>query len=172
MSLFFLIGFMGSGKTWLGRVAADKLNLSFYDMDSMIESLQDKPLSQIFAEEGEDYFRQLEYDLLRKLPVDEDAIIATGGGIPCSRDNMEYMNSVGKTIYICLTPEQLKIRLEATDIDSRPLLSGKRDDDLFQYITSKLAERESFYKQANYIIKGEDEALIGKIIKIIENATV
>ena len=168
--IFFLIGFMGSGKSSLGRLAASELGFSFYDMDEMIEKSQHKSLSQIFKENGEDHFRKLESDLLRNIPLLENAIIATGGGVPCFSDNMEYMNSIGKTIYINLTPEQLKVRLEATDIDSRPLLKDKREEELLRYITSKLAEREAFYKQAHYIITGEDDELVKQIERITSTA--
>ena len=159
---------MGSGKTSLGKIAAEKAGIPFCDMDGMIELQQNKSLSQIFAEKGEKHFRQLEYDYLRNIPLSKDMILATGGGVACFDDNMNYMNSVGKTIFINLTPEQLKVRLEATDMDSRPLLKGKRNEELLDYITSKLTEREPFYLQANYVITGEDEEITEQIIKIIQ----
>lgn len=170
--LFFLIGFMGSGKTLLGKEAAEKADIPFCDMDRLIEKSEKKSLPEIFAENGETYFRQLEFDFLRQIPINETVLIATGGGVPCHTNNMDYMNSIGKTIYINLTPEQLQVRLEATDIASRPLLKGKRQKELFDFITSKLAEREPFYKQADYIITGEDDELTEQIIQIIKASAI
>lgn len=167
---YFLIGFMGSGKTTLGKVVAEKTGYSFIDMDREIESGEGISIAQIFSKKGEKYFRQLEKECLNRIFNLKKVIVATGGGVPCFADNMEQINSNGKSIYINLTPQQLKVRLQTTDLTSRPLLSGLDDAGLLDFITDRLAERNVFYSKANFIVEGEnDDIIIDKIIDIIDS---
>jgi shikimate kinase len=147
----FLIGFMGSGKTTVGRPLAKALGLRFVDMDSHIVENQNKSISDIFEALGEEGFRTLERETLGKLSARDDLVIATGGGAPCFFDNMETMNRVGTTIYLNVSPEGLAERLRRGR-DKRPLLRGKDDAELSAYIRRTLAERAPFYAQARITV--------------------
>src|SRR5436853_6290275 len=98
MSKVFLIGFMGSGKTFLGKQLAQLLNYEFIDLDEWIEQREKKSIAEIFSEDGEEYFRKKESQQLKLLAEKNNAVIATGGGTPCFHDNMKWMNDHGFTI--------------------------------------------------------------------------
>ena len=159
MQRIFLIGFMGSGKTAMGKLFAKWHGLTFIDLDSYIENKFSRTIANIFAEEGEAGFREIEKNCLHEVAEFEDVVIATGGGAPCFFDNMDFMNLCGETIYIRLTPEHLAIRLSSSKSGVRPLLRDKTGDELQQYITETLQKREPFYLQAKRIIEGTDEEI-------------
>lgn len=161
---------MGSGKTTFGKIIAKKSNYNFIDMDEWIEHHEKKSVSLIFAEQGQDYFRKLEKQYLNELLHCENTIIATGGGVPCFYDNMELMNKHGVTVYLKFTPEQLKMRLEACDPNTRPLLKQRQGDELLQYISETLAERESFYSKAQFILSGQDENMLEELTRLINQS--
>lgn len=158
---------MGSGKTTIGRWVAERLQLSFVDMDAHIEERYHKTVAEIFAEQGEVKFRELERKCLLEVAEYENVLIATGGGTPCFFDNMEVMNKQGETIYIRLTPKELSDRLQATNIHKRPLLAKYREDELEAFIADNLAEREPFYNRAKHAVSGTDEEIEEQIIKVI-----
>jgi len=147
----FLIGFMGSGKTTVGRPLAKALGLRFVDMDHHITDTQHKTVADLFDRLGEEGFRQLERQTLKKLGEQNNTVIATGGGAPCFYTNMEDMNRMGSTIYLKVSPEGLAARLKHGR-EKRPLLRGKTDEELLEFIRKALAEREKFYSQARIII--------------------
>jgi shikimate kinase len=149
----FLIGFMGSGKTTLGRKLAAKMGYEFIDLDHKLERQVELSIAEYFTLFGEDAFRQLESEVLRKTMYPENAVVATGGGLPCYFDNMDWMNNNGRTIYIKLSPKTLADRLENSK-EERPLLQEKQGDTLIAFIEQKLAEREDFYSKANIIADG------------------
>ena len=157
---------MGSGKTTYGRIIAEKLNMSFVDMDEEIERQQGKKVSEIFTDSGENYFRELEKELLRQFADSDNVIVSTGGGVPCYFDNMEVMNKLGTTIYIHLTTQQLADNLRQTNISKRPILASLQNDDLETFIAENLSKRESHYLQAHHRISGTDEEIIKQILKI------
>ncbi len=126
MNRIFLIGYMGSGKTTVGQLLAEKLGYTFLDMDTYIEGKMFKSVSQIFAELGEEQFRLLEQRSLHEIGEIENVVIATGGGAPCFYDNMEYMNRMGTTIYLKLSPVELSERLETFRTNKRPLLANRK----------------------------------------------
>lgn len=167
MNRIFLIGYMGSGKTTVGRLLASKLGYGFIDMDLHIEEKQFKSVSQLFAEKGEDEFRLLEQQSLHEVAEFENVVISTGGGVPCFFDNMDYMNSHGLTVYLKLSPSQLAERLEASRAGKRPLLAGRKGDELLQFIVAGLAVREPFYKQATLSVSGIEEEIILRICEFI-----
>lgn len=167
MKRIFLIGYMGSGKTTVGKLLAAKLGYSFVDMDAHIEEQQFKSIGQIFAERGEDEFRQLEQKCLHEVAQFDDVIISTGGGAPCFFDNMEYMNTHGTTFYLRFTADELADRL-ATQAAKRPLIATKKGDELRQFIAEGLEKREPFYTQANYSVAGDVSAVVKEIVEIIE----
>ena len=151
----YLIGFMGCGKSTLGKKLALKLGYQFVDIDKVIEADIKMSITEYFQKHGENNFRELEKSILRTIDIPENAIIATGGGAPCFFDNMQWMNQNGTTIYISLSPKALAKRLESAT-EQRPVLQNLKGEALEQFISEKLIEREPFYTQAEIIIKGHD----------------
>jgi len=143
----FLVGFMGGGKSTLGKKLSELMNISFIDLDSKIEEGERKPVSEIFKSRGEEYFRNLEVEALRKTARIRHAVIATGGGAPCFHDNMEWMNENGITVYLQAEPGELYHRL-LKERETRPLLAHLGDVALFDFIMSSLAHREPYYAEA------------------------
>ena len=152
----FLVGFMGCGKTTLGRRLASKLNYSFIDMDKVIEAETKMSISDYFKTFGEDAFRETESKTMKNTAFPENAVIATGGGAPCFFDNMEWMNANGTTVYLSLSPKSLAKRL-ASATEQRPILKDLKPEELEQFIAERLKIRERFYKQAKIVIKGLDQ---------------
>ena len=109
---FFLIGFMGCGKTFVGKRIAQELDIPFYDLDEYISEKENMSISEIFEKKGEDYFRQVERMCLRDFGIIGDAVIACGGGTPCYFDNLEWINETGTSIYLQTPVELLAKRLK------------------------------------------------------------
>ena len=151
MRRIILIGYMGSGKTTVGKALSKETGMMFYDLDWYIESRMRKSVSQIFAEKGEEKFRQMEYNMLHEVAEFEDVIISCGGGTPCFFDNMDYLNQQGDVVYLKATPETLYKHLLMAKVE-RPLLKGKSPDELIASITEHLKEREPFYEKARYTL--------------------
>ncbi|MCF6333009.1 MAG: shikimate kinase [Draconibacterium sp.] len=147
----YLIGYMGCGKSTLGRKLSKHLNLQFVDMDHYIEERNCKTIPQIFAEEGEVEFRKKERKALEELSGFNDIVIATGGGAPCFFDNIELMNNSGKTIYLNIDPTILADRL-LNSKTVRPLIHGKSREELVAFIDETLEKRDEFYKKAEFQI--------------------
>ena len=139
------------GKTTVGKALAKELNCNFYDLDWYIEERFHTKVSRIFAEEGEQRFRDLERRMLREVAAFEDIVLSCGGGTPCYFDNMEYMNSVGETFYLKASPETILQHL-ALSRGERPLLKGKSPEELREFIVKQLDERSPFYEQARHHI--------------------
>jgi len=150
MKRIFLIGYMGAGKTTVGKGLANRLKLSFIDLDTYIESRHHKTVREIFEEKGEDAFRNIEKTMLREVAEFEDVLIATGGGAPCFSDNVEFMNSVGTTIYLKVSVKELAARLE-TCKQTRPVLKNRSGESLVAFISESLEKREPFYSKANVV---------------------
>lgn len=146
-----LVGYMGSGKTTVGRQLANTLGVQFYDLDWYIETRFHKKVAEIFAEKGEEGFRDMERRMLHEVAEFEDIVLSCGGGTPCFFDNMDYMNSLGETLYLKTTPEVLAqhLRMGRTE---RPLIKGKSPEELERYIQESLAAREPFYSKAKHIV--------------------
>lgn len=159
MKRIFLLGYMGVGKTTLGKYLSEKLNLEFVDLDLYIQARFQKTVSQLFEEFGEEGFRRIENKILKEVSDFENVVISTGGGAPCFYDNMANMNRKGTTIYLKATPELLSGRL-ITCREKRPLLQNKTDEELYIFVKESLEKRESFYSQAHIIF--EPNVLIGK----------
>jgi shikimate kinase len=163
MKRIALIGYMGSGKTTVGRALAKELQLPFYDLDWYIESRMRKKVSQIFAERGEDGFRQIERNMLHEVAEFEDVVISCGGGTPCFFDNMDYLNSQAQVVYLKATPEVLLKHLLMGKGD-RPLLKGKTPEELILFIREQLEWRDAFYTKARYTL---DVSLMDNYEKIV-----
>ena len=151
MRRVILIGYMGSGKTTVGKALSKETGMMFYDVDWYIESRMRKSVAQIFAERGEEGFRKIEHNMLHEVAEFEDVIISCGGGTPCFFDNMDYLNQQGDVVYLKATPEVLYKHLLMAKVE-RPLLKDKTPDELIAYITEHLNEREPFYTKANHIL--------------------
>ncbi|RIJ50101.1 shikimate kinase [Maribellus luteus] len=154
----YLIGYMGCGKSTLGRRLANHLGVQFVDMDHYIEERNCKTIPQIFEEEGEAEFRKKERKALEELSEFTDIVIATGGGAPCFFDNIDLMNRTGKTIYLNIDPTILADRLLHSKTE-RPLIKGKSRDELVAFIDDTLKKRNEFYMQAKYQITLPDVEL-------------
>lgn len=150
MTRILIIGYMGAGKTTLGKVLAKDLGLPFYDLDWYIESRMMKTVPQLFAERGEEGFRKVEHNMLHEVAEFEDVVISCGGGTPCFYDNMEYMNAQGDTVYLKVSPEVLYAHLQMGKVE-RPLLKNKTREDMQAFIKEQLAEREKYYTKARHI---------------------
>ncbi len=150
MKRIFLIGFMGSGKSTVGRNLANALKWKFIDLDTYIEDKQGFLVSEIFSRDGESVFRLMEQQALEEVSKMDNVVIATGGGVPCFFNNMENMKQAGLTMYLKLSPESLLQRLLPAR-KTRPLIADKSDAELLLYIEKKLEERESFYCQASVV---------------------
>ena len=151
MKRIVLIGYMGSGKTTVGRALAKEIDLPFYDLDWYIESRMRKKVSQIFAEQGEEGFRRIERNMLHEVAEFENIVISCGGGTPCFFDNMDYLNQQAQVVYLKAQPEVLHKHLLMGKGD-RPLLKGKTPDELITFIRQQLESREPYYNKARYTL--------------------
>ncbi len=168
MDKVFLIGLPSSGKTTLGKKVADAQNLTFIDMDDEIERLDGRTISEIFATEGENYFRQKERDVLKSLLNKKGKfLISTGGGAPCFFDNMKKIKEGGYSIYLKVSPQELSRRLSNKGLSDRPLLSDVQDVE--REISAKLAKRSSYYEQADTTLEG-DHIQVNDLLNAIKYA--
>ena len=151
MRPIFLIGYMGCGKSTLGRMVSSLTGISFIDLDNYIEGRYHASVSQLFAERGERGFRDIERAMLHEVGEFEDVIVACGGGTPCFFDNMDYRNQQGLTVYLKADPEVLYNHLLMGKVE-RPLIKGKSPEELITFIRQQLEKREPFYTKANYTL--------------------
>ncbi len=151
MTRIILIGYMGAGKTTIGRALAKELGIPFYDLDWYIESRMRKKVPQIFAERGEEGFRKIEHNMLHEVAEFENIIVSCGGGTPCFFDNIDYMNGQAMTVYLKADPDVLydHLRMGRTE---RPLLTGKTPEELRLFIAEQLRQREPYYTKARYTL--------------------
>ncbi|MGI6572284.1 MAG: shikimate kinase [Fermentimonas sp.] len=164
MERVFIVGYMGSGKTTVGRRLARLLSLQFIDLDAFIEGKYRETVSQLFKEWGEEGFRELEQQALREVAEFENVVVSTGGGTPCFFDNMALMNRSGTTVYLQAEPGELAHRLISSRT-VRPLIAGKSKEELVSFITVHLAQRERYYLNAA-IVHRSGHRLRGKDIQL------
>jgi shikimate kinase len=143
----FLTGYMGAGKTILGKLLAQRMNLSCIDTDHFIENRYHKKVGDIFAAEGESCFRDMEHRILCEVSEIENVVISTGGGLPCFNGNMDIMNNAGTTVYLHVSVEELAARLQASKT-IRPVLQNRSGKELTDFIKENLDKRRPFYEQA------------------------
>lgn len=149
-----LLGYMGSGKSTLGKKLARELSVPFYDLDKLIAEKEGRSVSELFALHGEAYFRELEQKMLRDtLSIQGSWVLSVGGGTPCFFDNMKVMNEVGMTVFIHMPVGALAERLRHAK-EKRPLLEQVAPDLLENHIAQHMQERIPFYSQAKYTIEG------------------
>ena len=149
----FLIGFMGSGKSTFGKKLAKELQISFIDLDKVIEEKAKCSVNDIFKYLGEDTFRKMESDALKSFEHLDTFIMATGGGTPCYFNNIDYINDKGISIYIELDTKSIYNRLiNAKNI--RPTIKGKKEDELMLFIEDTFSKRKHIYEQATFKVNG------------------
>ena len=146
-----LIGYMGAGKTTLGKALSKETGIPFYDLDWYIESRMHKRIKEIFDEKGEEGFRKIEHAMLHEVAEFENVIISCGGGTPCFFDNMDYLNQQGETVYLKASPETLLAHLKIGKT-VRPLLLNKTPEEVKLFIKEQLAAREPYYLKAHHIM--------------------
>jgi shikimate kinase len=172
MAPVFLVGYMGCGKSTVGKMLAGRLGLQFIDMDVFLENRFHKTVSQLFAERGEDGFRRMERVALEEICGYQDTVVATGGGAPCFFDNMDVMNDAGTTVYIKASVEILSQRLRHGKA-KRPLVSDKTDDELKAFIDGMLLLREPYYTKARLTVHSTallDFGFVDEIIGFLSEA--
>lgn len=152
MKRIFLIGYMGAGKTTLGRSLAEEMGVEFIDLDNFIEARHHKTVKEIFAEIGEDGFRKIERAALLEVAEFENVVVSLGGGTPCFFDNMEIVNRSGVSVYLKPSEDVLLMRL-IKGKHKRPLLADKSDDEILQVIREQLAWREPYYLKASIVFE-------------------
>ena len=167
----FLLGYMASGKSYIGKRLAERIDQKFIDFDAEIEKREKSTISEIFATRGEIYFRKLERKVLEEMiGLDADAVVSLGGGTPCYGDNMELikkMNS-GTSFYLKLEVGTLTGRLEL-EKDHRPMISHlENKEDLEEFIRKHLFERGFYYNQSDHVIKCDSKSSEEIIDEILE----
>ena len=151
MRRIILIGYMGAGKTTVGRQLAKRLGLMFYDLDWYIMNRMRRTVPQIFEESGEEGFRKIEHAMLHEVAEFEDVVLSCGGGTPCFFDNMDYLNRMGETVYLKASPEVLYAHLKMGK-SVRPLLLGKTPGEVEAFVKGQLALREPYYSKAKHTL--------------------
>ena len=156
MKRVILIGFMGCGKSTLGKKIARQLKIPFIDSDAEIEKQQQMSIGEIFGKVGESGFREIETVFIKGLSTNEEYVLATGGGLPCFNKNMERLNELGTTFYLDRSAKELANRLKNAKTQ-RPLLVGLSDEELLDFIEVKLNERDEYYKLSQVILNRDDQ---------------
>jgi len=152
MQNIYLVGFMGSGKSTIGKKISEKLNLKFLDTDKIIEKKNSMTINQIFYNQGEKYFRNEEKKLLIELNKYKKTIISTGGGFVCNSRIIDLINKNNFTIYLKYKSETLYKRL-LKEKQNRPLLKNLKESDLKKFIENLLFSREKYYNKSKIIIE-------------------
>jgi shikimate kinase len=162
----YLIGFMGSGKTYRGRQLSEKLGLPFFDLDEQIVNHVGKSVAEIFAEQGEESFRLIEKNTLQLITQSHQSfIMSCGGGTPCYFENMAYMKQQGVVVWIN-TPTAILFNRLIKEKEKRPLIKDLSNNQLLDFINKKLADRKLFYEQSHRVLQEEDLSLDAIILKI------
>lgn len=154
MRPIFLVGYMGCGKSTLGRAVSRVSGFPFIDLDTYIEGRYHMTVKDIFAAKGEQGFRDAERNMLHEVADFENVIVACGGGTPCFHDNMDYMNAHGTTVFLDAPIESLFSRLKLGR-QKRPLIASKTDDELLDFIREALEQRLPYYRKASTVFSSE-----------------
>ena len=162
----FLIGMMGSGKSFWAERLKKKLKVPAYDLDNLIELMDERSTTEIFEQSGEDYFRKEEAKMLRLFKEKKQFILSCGGGTPCFSDNMNWMNKNGITVWLDEPLEILAERLNR-EKDNRPLIKNIKSSELVGFLSQKLTERLTYYQQSQHKLTNLQitESNLLKIIK-------
>jgi shikimate kinase len=166
----FLIGFMGSGKSYWGSHLAAQLKFPFYDLDDVIATKENHPVAEIFTQSGEEYFRVKERETLEEL-IDNNSsmVLSCGGGTPCFFNNIEKMKKYGIVVWLNTHIDILLHRL-IKEKESRPLMKNIPDEEMRTFIIRKLNERKIYYEQADVILDNEDSISVNLFLQTILHA--
>ena len=172
-NIFYLTGFMASGKSTIGPIVANALGWNFFDLDKEIEKRENKKINKIFEEDGEDYFRRKETKILKEISNGEKLIISLGGGTLIVKENREFIKKNGKLIFLRSSPEVAYRRLKHKR--DRPILLADNNEEadenvVIERIESLMEERMKYYQKADYIIDTDKESIgttVDKISRII-----
>ena len=171
----FLLGLTGAGKSTIGKLLANKLSYPFIDLDDVIKFETRKSIEDIFETEGEEKFRKIESDFLRKVASTDRRVIATGGGTPCYHNGMEFIKKTGLSLFLYTPVELVTDRLFGLSSSQRPMLKGKTKDELQDFLLNKFNERLPVYAQADFSIDtnlGETPekvaAMLFVLVKLLE----
>ena len=166
MKRVFLVGYMGVGKTTIGKLLSKELDVEFIDLDKYIEHSYRKTIQEIFAQKGEAKFRIIEREMLREVATFHNVLISTGGGTPCFFNNMDVMNQQGVTVYVKASVDQLMSRLLASK-NVRPIIHNKSPEELKEFVTAHLAEREVYYSKAKLTYRSDQLVSTGHVDETI-----
>ena len=157
---------MGSGKTTIGRLLAERMKWDFIDLDELIERRAGYSIKDIFRFYGEDTFREIETSALHATLDLKDVVIASGGGVPCFNDNMIFMKQNGMVVYLKGCPEVLAARILEDGVALRPIVKDLTVEELEEFVKNHLKERSDYYEEADYIaaIETTPESLVGQIM--------
>ena len=162
----FLVGMMGSGKSYWTKKMAKWIKSAGYDLDDLIEMNEEKTISEIFSEDGEEQFRKTEAKILRWFKEKKKYVVATGGGTACFQENMDWMKKEAVVIWLDESVDVLVQRL-SKEKAHRPLIAHLSDIELKAFLEQKLVERHPFYKQAHYRLTSDqiNESGLKKLIQ-------
>jgi len=161
----FLVGYMGCGKSSLGRELSNRLGISFIDLDLFIETRYQKTIPEIFKEFGEMGFREKERICLKEVSYFENVVIAVGGGAPCFYNNMENMKEKGICVFLDVGEEEIVSRLKKSK-QERPLIEGKSSDEIMSFVKEMMKQRRPYYEKAQYKLRGNDIKLEELFLKV------
>ncbi len=163
-----LLGFMGVGKSTVGKILAERLQIPYVDMDEVIEKQEQSTITDIFKHKGEAAFREIESRLLRVLLDGEPAIIATGGGVPCSDKNIKWVNEKAVSVTLVLGVDRILKRIE--NDDARPLVAGKSKKELRKWVVEKLRVRNKYYNKGKIQVRaiGSPQRIAARIISKLD----
>ncbi|WP_040489760.1 shikimate kinase [Indibacter alkaliphilus] len=168
-----LVGMPGSGKSTFGKQLARQLNFVFWDLDDVIEKGENRKIRDIFYEEGEGKFRELETKHLYKIITGiEGFVLSTGGGTPCFNDNMDLINQESVSVYLDVSMEELLKRLSKDKGGERPMFAGMDKGEIILKLKNLSAQRERYYRQAKIKLSGEDistELLMSELMTYFRN---
>ena len=167
MKNIFLIGMPSSGKSTLGRQLARSLGYQFIDMDDLIVNQEISTIPEIFKYKGEDYFRQVESKILKGIKPNQKLLVATGGGVPCFFDNMDFIKANGTSIFLNVPPEDLLKRIQKSEGNNRPLIDKKKSNEvLLNELKERYEYRLKFYERADIQVDGSVE--VEQILWLLE----
>ena len=168
----YLIGYMGCGKSTIGRKIARFAHLRFVDTDSMVEQREQASVADVITFQGEEYFRSVERNVLDSTAEEDNIIVSTGGGLPIFGDNMQKISELGLSIYLRRTPKNIMSRLSPYGRQKRPKFRGLNDEELLAFMTTHMAEREPIYSKADVVIDCDqmsDNEIINLIMRNLKN---
>lgn len=168
----YLIGYMGCGKSTVGRKISRFAHLRFVDTDTMVEQHEGATVADVITYQGEEYFRKAERKVLEDTATMENVIISTGGGLPIWGDNMERISQLGLSVYLRRSPQNILSRLSPYGRQKRPKFRGLNDEQLLEFMTTHMAEREPVYLQADVVLDCDqiaDNEVIDAILEKIMN---